>query len=406
MDSKENFKRLACDSNQDVWSRGQYIRLETVGRRTGRPHPVIVRYIALNGNIIVFPENSGKQDWVLNILENPSVKVYSEYGVFECLGQLKSVKSLSDPALSIFTRKYGIEIVRSRYWGQTKYVELKPIGKHSAPSYEQLVYGDLEAAFDSIAEKYDEHIFGNPVNSWLRAVSVGLLTQLFKPGDTVLEIGCGTGTETISLLTRGINVIASDISARMLSVLMRKAEALGVGHRLNVVQACASEVADRLLENGFKLVDGAYSNYGAVNTEPNLEKMVKGLHKIVKPEGIVELGVWNKYCITEMLGYILRMRPTMAVARLRNPVPIGKSRFCVSSWAYTVGELTRIMQPYFKLQRVQGVVITIPPSNLTRYLPPKPWIDLLKKLDVNLGRIYPTSRLGDHYLAVFRRVET
>lgn len=58
MDSKENFKRLACDSNQDVWSRGQYIRLETVGRRTGRPHPVIVRYIALNGNIIVFPENS------------------------------------------------------------------------------------------------------------------------------------------------------------------------------------------------------------------------------------------------------------------------------------------------------------------------------------------------------------
>jgi Methylase involved in ubiquinone/menaquinone biosynthesis len=366
---------------------------------------VIVRYITLDGSIVVFPENSGKQDWVLNILKNPTVKVYSDYGVFECLGQLKSVKSLSDPVLSTFTRKYGIEIVRLRCWGQTKYVELKPVRKTATLAYEQLVYGDLEAAFDSIAEKYDEHIFGNPVNSWLKAVSVGLLTQLFKPGDTVLEIGCGTGTETISLLKRGINVIASDISGRMLGLLMSKAEKLSVSHRLKVVQARASEVAYKLLEAGYTCIDGAYSNYGAVNTEPKLERMIKGLHRLIKPDGILELGVWNKYCMTEMLGYTLRLRPTMAVARLRNPVPIGKSRFCVSSWAYTVGELSRMVQPYFRLRRVQGVVVTIPPSNLTRYLPPKPWINLFKKLDIELGRIYPTNRLGDHYLAVFTRVE-
>lgn len=366
---------------------------------------MIVRYISLDDKIIVFPENSGKQDWVLNILEKPTVKVYSEYGVFECLGQLRSVKNLSDPVLSTFTRKYGIEIVRLRYWGQTKYVELKPVGKTSTSDYEQLVYGDLEAAFDSIAEKYDEHIFGNPVNSWLRAVSVGLLTQLFKPGGTVLEIGCGTGTETISLLRRGINIIASDISARMLRVLTGKAERLGVSQRLRVVQARASEVADKLLEAGYTHIDGAYSNYGAVNTEPNLERMIRGLHKIIKPDGILELGVWNKYCITEMLGYTLRLRPSMAVARLRNPVPIGKSRFCVSSWAYTVGELSHMMQPYFKLRRIQGVVVAMPPSNLTKYLPPQPWVNLLKKLDLNLGRVYPTNRLGDHYLAVFTRVE-
>ncbi|PSN87148.1 hypothetical protein B9Q03_11055 [Candidatus Marsarchaeota G2 archaeon OSP_D] len=388
-----------------MWSRGQYIRVETIGRKTGRPHSVIVRYITLDGSIVVFPENSGKQDWVLNILKNPTVKVYSDYGVFECLGQLKSVKSLSDPVLSTFTRKYGIEIVRLRCWGQTKYVELKPVRKTATLAYEQLVYGDLEAAFDSIAEKYDEHIFGNPVNSWLKAVSVGLLTQLFKPGDTVLEIGCGTGTETISLLKRGINVIASDISGRMLGLLMSKAEKLSVSHRLKVVQARASEVAYKLLEAGYTCIDGAYSNYGAVNTEPKLERMIKGLHRLIKPDGILELGVWNKYCMTEMLGYTLRLRPTMAVARLRNPVPIGKSRFCVSSWAYTVGELSRMVQPYFRLRRVQGVVVTIPPSNLTRYLPPKPWINLFKKLDIELGRIYPTNRLGDHYLAVFTRVE-
>ncbi|MEM3656720.1 MAG: nitroreductase/quinone reductase family protein [Thermoprotei archaeon] len=387
----------------EVWSKGQYIRLETIGRKTGRPHSVIVRYITLNGNIIVFPENSGSQDWVLNILKNPFVKVYSEYGIFECQAKYKSVQNLSDPLLSIFTRKYGTTIVRSRYWGQTRYVELTPTRKTLGPSYEQLFYDDIEAAFDTIAEEYDQHIFGNPVNSWLRSVSVGLLTQLFKPGDTVLEIGCGTGTETISLLKKGINIIASDISVRMLDVLARKAKELGVSGRLKVVHARASQVVEKLLEAGCTQIDGVYSNYGAVNTEPKLKELVGKLHTIIRPGGILELGVWNKYCAIEILGYTIRMRPSMAVARFKSPVPIGKSRFCVSSWAYSVGELEQILKPYFTLERVQGVVIAIPPSNLTRYLPPKPWFDTLKKLDINLGRIYPVNRLGDHYLAVFRR---
>jgi SAM-dependent methyltransferase len=387
-----------------MWSSNQFVRLETVGRSTGRPHPVIVRYVTFDGKIIVFPENRGVQDWFLNIMHNPHVKLYSDQGLFECEAKIKHISGLDDPVLSAFTRKYGFEIVRLRYWGQRRYVEIKILNKSSNYAYDQLVYGDLVAAFDSIAEEYDEHIFGNPVNSWLRAVSVGLLTQLFKEGDTVLEIGCGTGTETLSLLNKGINVVASDISPRMLEVLSRKAEKMGVKDRLTLVLSTGSDVVERLRNIGYREVDGAYSNYGAVNTEPKLGKMIRDLHSIIKQNGILELGVWNKFCLTELVGYTLRLRPSMAFARLWNPVPIGKSRFCVSSWAYTVGELNRLVQPYFRLERLQGVAVAVPPSNLTRYLPGKPWLRLLKRIDINLGRVYPTNRLGDHFLAVYRRV--
>lgn len=380
------------------------MRLETRGRRSGRLHSVLVRYVVLDGRIMVFPESGRRQDWVANVWANPQVRVYSEQGVFECRARLRRVAGPSDPVLSAFTRKYGLEVVRQRYWGQTRFVELEPVGVVGSLGFEELVYGDLEAAFDTIAEEYDEHIFGNPVNAWLRAVSVGLLKQLFKPGDLVLEIGCGTGTETISLLEWGVRVIASDISSRMLEVLARKARRLGLEGRLTLVHARAGEVVQRLLEMGYGELDGAYSNYGAVNTEPRLPLLLEGLGRLIRSGGVLELGVWNRFCITEMLGYTLRMKPSMAFARLRNPVPIGKSRFCVSSWAYTVGELSRMLKPHFRLERVQGVAVCLPPSNLTRYLPPQPWLGLLKRLDINFGRVFPLNRLGDHYLAVFRRV--
>ena len=86
----------------------------------------------------------------------------------------------------------------------------------------------LEAAFDAVAKDYDRHIFGNPINTWLRNVSVAVMSQLFKPGDTVLEVGCGTGTETLSLAKRGIRVVATDISSKMVNVLNAKAKESGV----------------------------------------------------------------------------------------------------------------------------------------------------------------------------------
>ena len=82
------------------------------------------------------------------------------------------------------------------------------------------------------------------------------------------------------------------------------------------------------------------------------------------------LGVWNKFCMYEMIGYSLRMRPKMVVARLRNPVPVGRSRFCVSSMAYSVGSLSELIAGRFELKEVYGVEILLPPSNLTEYLPP------------------------------------
>ncbi len=375
--------------------------METRGRRTGRIHQVLVRYVAVDGKIVIFPENRPHQDWVANALSTPIVRVFTESGVHEGKATLRKVKGLGDPLLAIFTRKYGMQQVKQRYWGQLRYLEVELTGKLNPTELNELVYGDLEAAFDGVAEEYDRHIFENPMNVWLRDVSVGLLNHLFKPGDTVLEIGCGTGTETLALASSGVRVIAADISSRMLDVLGRKAKKDGLEDHVIPLHARPYQLLERVTQLGYSQLDGAYSTYGAVNTEPRLRAFFSDLHQLLKPEGTLLLGVWNKYYLYEILGYGLRLKPSMITARMRNPVPVGRSRFCVSSNSYSVRSLNQFLRGYFALQRVYGVEILLPPSNLTRYLPPEPLLSLFKKLDLVLGRTSPWNRLGDHFLAVY-----
>jgi deazaflavin-dependent oxidoreductase (nitroreductase family) len=386
-----------------LYSLGQYLRLETRGRKTGKTHPVIVRYISYEGNLLVFPQTAGHQDWVANVIANPEVKVYSNGRVVEGVARFVNVKSLADPVLSAFTRKYGIAEVKKKYWGATRYLEVHPASESSEDYYE-FVYEDLEAAFDGVAEDYDEHILGNPINLWLRNRSVSLLSEVFSPGDTIVEVGCGTGTETLALAKRGIKVVATDISSRMLAVLERKAIAEGLRDRVTPVQSRPYQLKASLEKAGIRTVDGAYSTYGAVNTDPRLPDMAAALHSIIREEGRLILGVWNKFCLYEIAGYWLRLKPSMSVARLSNPVPIGKSRFCISTNSFTVGSMSRVLSKFFKLEEVHGVGIFLPPSNLTRYLPHRRIEKFVKYADVHTERVFPFNRLGDHFLGVYRRV--
>ncbi len=382
---------------------GQYLRLETRGRKTHQIHPVIVRYVSYEGNLVVFPQTAGRQDWVANVTADPRVRVYSNGRTIEGFARFMKVKSLTDPVLSAFSRKYGLDEVRKKYWGVTRYLEIHPISE-GFEDYSEFVYGDLEAAFDGVAEEYDAHILGNPINLWLRNRSVALLTGIFRPGDTIVEVGCGTGTETLALAKRGITVIATDISSRMLAVLERKATSEGVRDRVVPLRSRPYQLKESLERAGYRSVDGAYSTYGAVNTDPRLSDMAAALHSVIRADGRLILGVWNKFCLYEIAGYSLRLRPSMAVARLSNPVPIGKSRFCISTNSFTVGSMSRVLSKFFKLEGVRGVGIFLPPSNLTRYLPHRRIERFVKYADFHIEGLYPFNRLGDHFLGVYRRI--
>lgn len=103
------------------------------------------------------------------------------------------------------------------------------------------------AVFDTVADEYDRHRPTYPDELVDRACELAGL----RPGDPVLEIGCGTGQLTRSLVARGFHVTAVEPGANLLALAERPSEGPGEVEFLN----CRFE--DAQLAGGFDAVFSA-----------------------------------------------------------------------------------------------------------------------------------------------------
>jgi SAM-dependent methyltransferase len=284
-------------------------------------------------------------------------------------------------------------------------VHLEPgggTGSGDVPQY----YDWLSAEFDNVADDYDHHITGNRINVLLRDRSLRNLRTLFREAPCLVEIGCGSGMETLPLLEEGHEILCVDISARMLDVVREKARRAGVQERLRTWQGRAGRLTDLLREVGPGVFDGGYSTYGALNCEEDLSPIPHALHELLRPDGRFVAGVYNRWCLFEILGYSISGQPSRAFGRTHRPVPVGSSRFCVDVYAHSVGDFDRLFRPYFTVERIEAVPVLLPPSDLVSYAERfSRHFDTLSRWDRALGTTWPFQFLGDHFLTTFRRRE-
>ncbi|MFZ5951897.1 MAG: class I SAM-dependent methyltransferase [Candidatus Rifleibacteriota bacterium] len=79
--------------------------------------------------------------------------------------------------------------------------------------------------FDTIAPEYDGEIF---TRNTLAEVDFLIEELGLKAGDSILDIGCGTGRHSVELAKRGLKVTGIDQSSGMLAQARKKAENAGV----------------------------------------------------------------------------------------------------------------------------------------------------------------------------------
>ena len=99
-----------------------------------------------------------------------------------------------------------------------------------------------------------------------------------------------------------------------------------------------------------KPFDGLYSNYGALNCESNIDAIMESIHKIVKPQGNVVLGIFNKFCVLEMTAHMIGMKPRRVFERFSNKFPEGASRFCIDVYPYSPAYLKRLFSKRFLIK--------------------------------------------------------
>jgi SAM-dependent methyltransferase len=259
------------------------------------------------------------------------------------------------------------------------------------------------AAFDGIAEKYDEVFTNSLIGRAQRDVVWHELGRLFPLGTRVLELNCGTGEDALFLAGRGVEVTALDQSPAMIDVAMRR-----------LTSKPRARVAFRLLDNEeldrlqpCQPFDGSFSNFAGLNCVRDLQHVAENLAQLLKPGAPLVLCMLGPCCLWEMVWYSLSGRWKKAFRRLANaPVTarIGNGPPLEVRY-HSARALEKMFQPYFKLQSWQGIGITVPPSYVEPLAKRFPrMLRVFAWLDSYLCRCPGVRGTADHILLLFERV--
>jgi ubiquinone/menaquinone biosynthesis C-methylase UbiE len=110
-------------------------------------------------------------------------------------------------------------------------------------------------------------------------------------GKTVLEVGCGIGTDTIRFARAGAHVTAVDLSEESLELARRRAEVSGLADRITFHLADAENLGATVPEATYDLV---YS-FGVIHHTPHPRRAIEGLRRYMTAQSELKLMVYNRW---------------------------------------------------------------------------------------------------------------
>jgi ubiquinone/menaquinone biosynthesis C-methylase UbiE len=243
----------------------------------------------------------------------------------------------------------------------------------------------VTAAFDQIASQYDRLWTRSAVGQLQREAVWRHIGVLFQPGQTVLDLGCGTGEDALRLMRAGMRVRAIDASGEM----VRIARDRGVDAEFLPIEGCG------LLEESF---DAVLSNFGALNCVEDLDSLHEPLARLVRPGGYMAICVMGRFCAWETAWALLRGQPAKAFRRWRKSAmsSLGMRVFYSSRKG-----LEAAFRPSFTLVNWRGVALCVPPSYVDGLSAGT--LGKLDALDRRLAHRAWLRGLADHRLFVFVR---
>jgi SAM-dependent methyltransferase len=253
-------------------------------------------------------------------------------------------------------------------------------------------------AYDAIAAGYDAQVEGD---AWMRRVLHAHFARVFKPGQRVLDVGCGTATDAIFLARRGVHVVGIDFSAEMIAQARGKIAAAGLQDR---VRAEVLPVADMTqLEGPF---DGLISAFAGLSTLRDLGQFASDTAMLVRPGGHVVLHLLNRFSLWELLGHLQHgnWRAARQVGHLRTREFTIGGRPVRHSLYFGREAYRCYFATNFALRQTYSLGALRPPHTVNRV--PRNVTNALEWLDVRTG-IWPLLRdAGRFFVLDLQRLPT
>jgi ubiquinone/menaquinone biosynthesis C-methylase UbiE len=251
-------------------------------------------------------------------------------------------------------------------------------------------------AFNRLAADYDRLASGELFDHQRRRTHT-LFEQWVPAGGRVLEIGCGTGLDTVFLARRGNEVVACDPSTEMQRLALGRASASGLGRRVQVIDCGLQNLPSLLDALGGIRFDAVVSNFGALNCVGDLAPLRSITTMHLRPGGSLLLCVMGRHCLWEM-AYLWATGRSAQRRRSGTRVPV--AGIDVPTYYHATDDLRRSLGDDISLTHVFGVGVLSPPPYLESRWQRAP--ALVRGAVTGADRLVSSwpivSRCGDHVL--------
>jgi SAM-dependent methyltransferase len=254
------------------------------------------------------------------------------------------------------------------------------------------------SAFDAMADVYDRRFTTTIVGALMRKAVWARCAARFASGSRVLEMNCGTGEDALWLGSRGVRVLATDVSPAMLRVAENKQTSVS-GIEPVRFQRLAWEELQTLDEGPF---DGVLSNFGGLNCVSDLPAAAHALAEKIRPGGVAMLCLMGPAVPWEWAWFLARGKPAAAFRRLRR----GGATWSGIAVRYpSIARTRRAFAPRFRLLRASAIGALLPPPYTEKWICRYPRvIAALDRVERRFETSWPLPLLADHYLLELQRV--
>lgn len=145
---------------------------------------------------------------------------------------------------------------------------------------------DVINAYNQIAEQYDSLMITPEI---YRLELWKLYQESYHAGQHILDLGCGTGTDSLFLARMGCRVTALDISSNMLDQLKKKI----TGDESAAITILEADI-NALSKLALPEVDGVVSGFAVINTLDDIKSLVNSLYSLLAPKGKIILHGLNQ----------------------------------------------------------------------------------------------------------------
>ena len=259
----------------------------------------------------------------------------------------------------------------------------------------------MKADFDNAALNYDLTFTNTVIGRSQRDLVYRHLSSILRKNTPakVLEINCGTGEDAIWLGEKGCEVIATDISSKMIEVASRKTKRTNV----RFLQADINKINTYFEPNS---VDFIFSNFGGLNclSPDELSSFMKNATSLLKPKGKLALVIMPKNTLWEQLYFLLKLDFKSSFRRKGANAIANVNGEKVTTFYYNPKDIVNLAHLNFDLQQSRPIGFFIPPSYLEPFFKNKPQlISLLQLLEKRITNVSWLSKYADHYFIVLQK---